>query len=68
MGLAWRGMAAGRGYKSDPNTQGAPPDLRNQPATQPRFRPPITTIARLHRATVERSAEPNNDINDEKRV
>ena len=40
MGLAWRGSELRRGYKSDPNTEGAP-DLRNRPATPPRFRPPI---------------------------
>jgi hypothetical protein len=30
-----------RGYKSDPNTE-TPPKLQDQPATQPRFQPPIT--------------------------
>ena len=40
MGLAWRGSELRRGYKSDPNTEGAP-DLRNRPATPPRFWPPI---------------------------
>ena len=40
MGLAWRGSELRRGYKSDPNTEGAP-DLRDRPATPPRFQPPI---------------------------